>query len=81
MDYGAAEQIDSIGISVATAHPGKFPGIAEDAIGQKVAIPERLSACLNREKYAAQSSKTYEDFKSFLIDHSRAIFVIRIDRW
>ena len=57
------------GISLATAHPGKFPDIVENAIGQKLTIPERLSACLNRKKYATKSSKTYQDFKTFLLHH------------
>jgi len=56
------------GISLATAHPGKFKDIVERAIGEKIIIPERLSACLNQEKIATKSSKTYQDFKAFLLD-------------
>jgi len=68
-DYLKQSAGDTIGISVATAHPGKFPDIVENAIGRKITIPERLSACLNREKCPAKLSQKYDDFKAFLLHH------------
>ena len=60
---------NTYGITLATAHPGKFPDIVENAIGEQITIPQRLSACLDRKKYATKSSKIYEDFKTFLLLH------------
>jgi threonine synthase len=36
------------GLFLATAHPGKFAPIVEEATGSRVRIPERLAACLGR---------------------------------
>ncbi|MDE3155142.1 MAG: threonine synthase [Acidobacteriota bacterium] len=38
------------GIVMATAHPAKFSDIVEPVIGEAVAMPERLAACLARPK-------------------------------
>ena len=68
-EYLKQSNDNTCGITLATAHPGKFPDIVEGAIGQKITIPDRLSACFNREKYATKCSKIYEDFKTHLLHH------------
>jgi len=39
------------------------------AIGSAPPLPERLAACLKREKLSLPMSRDYEDFKQFLLAH------------
>lgn len=50
-----------------TAHPAKFPETVKKATGVEVALPERLSACLAKEKKALFIENCYEELKRRLI--------------
>jgi threonine synthase len=54
------------GLVLATAHPAKFADIVQRAIGLAPPLPERLAACLNREKLSRPFSSNYADLKAFL---------------
>jgi threonine synthase len=51
---------------LATAHPAKFADIVQRAIGIAPPLPERLAACLKREKLSLPFSSNYADLKTFL---------------
>lgn len=57
------------GLVLATAHPAKFADVVRKAIGGAPALPERLAACLKREKLSLPMSSKYEPFKEFLLTH------------
>jgi len=53
-------------IFLETAHPGKFAGPMEEALGQ-LTLPPKLEAFMGKEKVAKSCSKTYGDFKELLM--------------
>ncbi|WP_297337283.1 threonine synthase [Algoriphagus sp.] len=55
-----------LGIFLETAHPGKFRDVVEEALGEKLVLPERLAAFLEREKKVIQMGKDFGEFKAFL---------------
>jgi len=55
-----------VGVFLETAHPGKFRDVVEDALGEKLILPERLAAFLQGEKKVISMGKEFEEFKSFL---------------
>jgi threonine synthase len=55
------------GITLATAHPGKFNDIVENVIKEKIDIPSRLSACLDKDKKSIKLSRDFDVFKNFLM--------------
>jgi len=55
------------GLVLATAHPAKFADVVRKAIGSAPPLPERLAACLKREKLSLPMSSDYEDLKQFLL--------------
>ena len=57
---------DVTGIFLETAHPAKFIDVVEETLDQKIDIPERLQACLNKEKKAITMTADYEALKEFL---------------
>ncbi len=56
------------GIFLATAHYAKFLDTTEETVG-KQAIPERLSALLNKQKIATAMSTDFVDFKGYLMEN------------
>ncbi len=54
-----------------TAHPAKFLDIVEPIINQKIPIPDRLAACLTKEKITTKLSKNFTDFKNFLAKNAK----------
>ncbi|MEL7144923.1 MAG: threonine synthase, partial [Bacteroidota bacterium] len=60
------EQHDVTGVFLETAHPAKFIDVVEDTIGEKIDIPERLQACLDKEKKAVNMPPDYASLKEFL---------------
>lgn len=61
-----AENPRYIGVFLETAHPGKFRDVVEDALGEKLVLPERLAAFLEGEKKVITMGKSFEEFKGFL---------------
>lgn len=55
------------GIFLETAHPAKFPDIAEEATGEKVVIPRRLAACLAKKKNSVLIGNSFTGLKNFLL--------------
>ncbi len=55
------------GIFLETAHPVKFPDVVEDAIGQKLPIPEEVKPLFEKEKKSIEMEGDYEGFKEWLL--------------
>jgi threonine synthase len=64
-----AEQLQpgQVGVFLETAHPAKFKDTVEPIIGEKVEIPVRLQTFMKGEKLSIPMSKSFEDFKSYLL--------------
>lgn len=60
-------QENASGVILGTAHPAKFSEIVDKALEEKISIPERLSACFEKEKAALKTGKDYASFKEALI--------------
>ncbi len=60
-------QEDVNGIILETAHPAKFSEIVDNVLAEKTVIPERLSACFEKEKAAVKTNKDYASFKEALV--------------
>ncbi len=56
------------GYILETAHPVKFPGIVEEAIGKKVEIPEEMKYLFNKEKQSIKLAANYNLFKEWLLN-------------
>src|SRR5579859_8187137 len=54
------------GLVLSTAHPAKFADVVMRAIGTAPPLPDRLVACLKREKLSLPMTNAYDDFKQFL---------------
>ncbi|MDP1994288.1 MAG: threonine synthase, partial [Ignavibacteria bacterium] len=50
-----------------TAHPSKFSETVDEVLKEKTTMPERLSACLEKEKRSVLTQKDYASFKEALI--------------
>jgi threonine synthase len=50
-----------------TAHPAKFKEVVEEELSIDVEIPERLAACLIKEKRVVSLSSEYNSLKEFLL--------------
>ena len=61
-----AENSGYVGVFLETAHPGKFRDVVEEALGEKLVLPERLAAFLQGEKQVIPMGKSFEEFKGFL---------------
>ncbi|WP_439475132.1 threonine synthase [Algoriphagus formosus] len=61
-----AENPGYLGVFLETAHPGKFRDVVEEALGEKLILPERLAAFLEGEKKVIPMGKSFEEFKGFL---------------
>jgi threonine synthase len=51
---------------LSTAHPAKFAEVVQRAIGSAPPLPDRLAACLQREKLSLPFSSNYADLKQYL---------------
>lgn len=56
------------GIFLETAHPAKFLETVEETLGEKIEIPEKLKASLEKEKLSIAMKNSYDDFKAFLLE-------------
>ena len=57
-------------ITLATAHPAKFPDVMDEELGAgTVEIPERLAILADREKVATALPKGWEPFRDWLAAH------------
>src|SRR5690606_30988355 len=60
------ENPDYAGVFLETAHPGKFRDVVEEALGEKVDLPERLAAFLDGQKSVIPMGRSFVEFKEFL---------------
>ncbi len=65
--YAALVGYGQGGIFLATAHPAKFKDVVEEATGQPVVLPERLAACLSKQKTSIKLPADFETLKKFLL--------------
>lgn len=56
-----------IGVFCETAHPAKFKDTVEEAIGEKLDLPPRLSAFMQGAKQSVRLSKDFDSLKKFLL--------------
>ncbi|MFA3783479.1 threonine synthase [Melioribacteraceae bacterium 4301-Me] len=56
------------GVILETAHPAKFKDVIEEELKIEVQIPERLAACLNKEKHTVELSSNYEEFRNYMLN-------------
>lgn len=66
-DYFEKNNTDGVGVFLSTAHPAKFKEVVEEAIGKEVEIPERLRACLTREKKSVKLDNSFSRLKEYLL--------------
>ncbi len=55
------------GVFLETAHPGKFREVVEDAIGQRLELPERLSVFASKQKLTTKMSNRFSELKNYLL--------------
>ncbi len=66
-DYTKSQKSTTSGVLLSTAHYAKFLDTVESTLGQKVDIPERLSALLSKQKVSIKMSKDFSEFKEYLL--------------
>jgi threonine synthase len=59
-------------IILETAHPVKFPEVVEEAIGQKIAIPDSVQFLLEKEKVSIPMGASFGVFKSWMLNKATA---------
>ncbi len=68
-EYLSAEKSEQCsGIVLETAHPAKFIDVIKNTVGEEIIIPERLRACLQKEKRSIKISSDFKSLKEFLIN-------------
>ncbi len=55
------------GVFLETAHPAKFRETVAQVLGRDIEIPERLSKLIPKEKVTKKMSKSFTDFKAYLL--------------
>ena len=55
------------GIFLETAHPVKFPDVVEEAIGQKLLVPEEVKPLFGKEKRSTMMEADYGVFKVWMM--------------
>ncbi len=55
------------GVFFETAHPAKFKKIVDDAIDQKVRVPERLAKFMARDKVSVKISTDFQELKELML--------------
>jgi len=65
-DYQAANPGQK-GIFLETAHPVKFPDVVEEAIGQKLPVPEEVKPLFEKEKKSRLMEAEYGVFKEWMM--------------
>jgi len=55
------------GIFLETAHPAKFKDVVQDAIGDVIAIPEKLQGFLTKKKTSIAMKNSFRALKEFLL--------------
>jgi threonine synthase len=58
-------------VTLATAHPAKFPDAVERATGQRPSLPNRMGNLFDREERFSVLPSDYNAVRSFVLDHAR----------
>ncbi len=58
------------GIFLETAHPVKFPEVVEEAIGEKLPIPDEVKPLFEKEKKSVLLKAEYDRFKGWMMDRN-----------
>ena len=58
----------SMAITLATAHPGKFSEVVQEALGVEPPIPDRLAEFMRRRKEAVLIGNSLADLEGFLVE-------------
>lgn len=58
------------GIFLATAHPAKFWDIVSPLVENKLEMPERLEAAMNKPKTSIRFGNDYDGLRNFLVGHT-----------
>lgn len=64
--------INENGVFLETAHPAKFKETVESAMCKEIEIPQRLQNFMGGEKKTIKLSKSFKDFKDFLLSQCNA---------
>ena len=64
---------DGVTVTLATAHPAKFPDAVEAACGERPALPERLSDLMEREERFTPLPNDLDTIKDFVLNHAKAV--------
>ncbi len=59
------------GLFLETAHPAKFHDTVVGIIGKEIEIPDRLQEFMKGEKQSVEMTSDFDDFKSYLLSHSK----------
>ena len=63
----ASLQPSETGVFLETAHPAKFKQTVDQILGGDIEIPAKLAAFMQGEKQSVAMSKSFEDFKHYLL--------------
>jgi threonine synthase len=58
-------------VTLATAHPAKFPDAVAAAIGRRPALPDRLARLLELDERFETLPNDYAALSSFILEHAR----------
>ncbi|MBB4304228.1 threonine synthase [Rhodobium orientis] len=64
---------DGITVTLATAHPAKFPDAVEAACGERPALPERLSDLMERQERFTPLPNDLDTIKDFVLARATAV--------
>ncbi|MBV7259548.1 threonine synthase [Erythrobacter crassostreae] len=59
-------------VTLATAHPAKFPDAVERAVGVRPALPQRVGDLFGREEHFTELSGDYEAARDFVLQNASA---------
>ncbi|MFH5833465.1 threonine synthase [Halalkalibaculum sp. DA384] len=62
------EPDDTPFVILSTAHPAKFGDVIEPVIGEKIPLPGRLAACLQKEKKSTHMDSDFGRLKAWLLE-------------
>jgi threonine synthase len=60
-------------VTLATAHPAKFPEAVEAATGKRPDVPERLEQRLGADEHYTVLENDYAALTDFIESHARAV--------
>lgn len=68
LDRGRDAHPDATRVFLATAHPSKFREVVEAEIGERIPLPGRLAACLERQRRVRRVEPTLDALRDLLLE-------------